>query len=495
MHTEATGIRWAALVWLAARTGRTDRVRISATAVVSGVTTVFALAAVAVINIGGNDGPYSSDLLMQPGLRVGVALGLIVFVALLLVLTAQCARIGAPARDRRFATYRLAGATPYDVTRIAGVETALASGLGAALGALTFLIGKPLLNGLTTEFGSYTRERPLSRDTVVFEKVHGQLHLLPTDVHVAWWAVVVAVIGLTMIVGAVTQLAMRRVRIGPFGVARRASQRIPRKTPALMFVIGTVFLALFSPLRAALGMEADASRLLVVFVVLATVVTSVGLLWGTAALAQMIGQWAAARTSRASVLIAGRRLAASPFTASRTNSIILLVALVGGFIQGLRAYLMAVTSSAQDPFYATTMNFVNTALGVAVVLAAVGVLVNTGETIVTARQTLSGLVAGGVPRGVLRRGLLLEALLPLLPTIPLAALAGVLASRGVFGTEHGESLGTVAHERVVIHVVPIPWVQLAMLSVGTLLAAALMAWIALLFVNASTDPGELRTTA
>jgi hypothetical protein len=486
---------WQTLIWLAFRGSAADRMRVYATATVTAAAMCIVLSTASVAVIGDGDGPYPFALLTEPGLRRGLLLGLALFVGLLGALAGQCSRIGAPDRDRRLASYRLSGATPNEVATLVGVETTLASGLGALCGATFFFIAKPLVNDIVTVEGSFTRERQVSDDTVIFEKAYGQVHLLPTDVHLSWWIAVLALVGLPLLVGGASRVALRRVVISPFGVVRREAVRTPRIAPAMLFLGGTGALVFLDSVRARLALPPDASRPVIAVVVVAALCSAAGLLGGTAAIAKYLGEALAPRTSAASTLIAARRLAAQPYAASRANSVVLLVALVAGFIQGTRAFVLTTTSESENPFYGTTVDVVNAALLVGIGLAALGVLVTTGETVVSARRSFSAMTAAGVPRGILRRSLLLEALMPLALTIPVAVLAGEFAARGVFGTRDSRSLGTVAHERIVVVEVPIPWQSLVTVAVSMLLAAAVMAWIALSFVDESTDPSELRTSA
>lgn len=485
-------------IWLAARGSRTDRIRVVATATVAALAVIVLLGAASVSAISDQDGPYPFELLTEPGLRAGLVLTIAILSVPLVALMAQCSRIGAAERDRRLAAFRLAGATGRDTRLIAGAETALAGALGAILGAGAFAGLRRLLDPAVTTTSSYERQRIIEQSsdttTVVTERHTGQVHLLPTDVDIQPIIVMALIALVPLVAGAFTLLVLRRVNISPFGVVRLEGVRTPRMAPAVMFVVGTAGLAGFPVVRSAAGLPDDAQRPVVVLVFGLAAMVVVGLLLGTAAMAQSVGSLIANRSRRASMLIAGRRLDAHPFTASRINSVILLVVLIGGFIQGLREYILA-TTSPEETFYADTLNLTNVALAVAVALSVLGVLVVTGETAVTGRRTFAGLVASGVPRSALRQALLLETVLPLLPMAVLAAVAGVFGARGVFGTQETESLGTAANETLRVIDVPIPWAGTSALVIGTVAVAALMAVLAVGLVKPGADPEELRTTA
>lgn len=493
--TNAGGPGILVLVRLALSGGRADGMRVVTTFGASVATMCLMLTVASVWSIRDSDGPYAYALLSEAGLRRGLGLGLCVFIFLLGALTAQCSRIGGPARDRRLAAFRLAGATPTDVIRLVSLETTIVTGFAGLAGCLVFASVRRLVDGPMTMLGSYTREIPVSADTVRFERAHGQVHLLPTDVDLGWWAYGLAVALLMASIWCISQSVLRRVVISPFGVVRRSDVRTPRLGPAVMFVTGTLTLILFDGLRNVLGLADDASKVTTGAVILAGTLTTVGLLVGVAGLSQALGQFLAPRTRHASVLIAARRMAVLPFTSSRVNVVILSVALFGGFFQGLKSYILVATEPTSNPFYAATLNFVDVLLALSVVLASLGVLVNTGELLVTGRQQLSALVAAGVPRSVLRRSMLLESVLPLAIAAPGAVVAGVFSARGVFGTSVGRSLGTAAQERIEIICVPVPWTPALLLSLGVLTAAGLMSWVAVGLVDSTTDPAELRSTA
>jgi len=118
---------------------------------------------------------------------------------------------------------------------------------------------------------------------------------------------------------------------------------------------------------------------------------------------------------------------------------------------------------------------------------------------VTRRRSLAALTAAGTPRGVLQRAVLMQAMLPLIPTAILAAFAGIHGARGVMGTTTEVSATTdgsfdvPAVSRIVP--IPVPLQQLTVLVAGSLLVTLLITSAALVLLRRSTDPAELRTTA
>jgi hypothetical protein len=92
---------------LATLASRYDRIRFIATAFICATIEFAVLGVFAVIEIAPANGPYASGLLQQPPLREGLVTGLTLLTIPLVALVAQCSQLGAPARDRRLAAYRL----------------------------------------------------------------------------------------------------------------------------------------------------------------------------------------------------------------------------------------------------------------------------------------------------------------------------------------------------------------------------------------------------
>jgi hypothetical protein len=468
-------LSWPRAAWLASRGGRADRVRIVLTAVGAAAGTFALLAAITVAAIRRVDGPYTSAVLNQPGLHPGVVITLVLLCVPILAFAGQCSRVGAPARDRRLAALRLAGATPTDVIRVACAESGLAAALGSLVGLVGYLAGRSFA-------GPARVGRPLT---------------LPTDVLPPVWALVVVVLAIPVAATASAALALRKVTVSPFGVVRRARTQPPRLAPAVLFVVGTVGLAGFTRLRSASGLADRSITIVTLGFVALFVLTGIGLVTGAASVAATIGRFVAPRARRPALLIAARRLAAAPFDTSRSNAALLLGILLGAGAQGVRSWMLTGTDPSST-FYRDTLDLVDVAVAVAVVTASAGLLVSVAEGIVSRRHSLAALTAAGTPRGVLRRAVLLETLLPLLPAALLAAMAGVLAARGVFGTSVqldyalDNRSGPGAFPTVSI---PVPWLGSAVLVVGSLALTAAMTALALVFLRRSTDPAELHTPA
>lgn len=495
---------WATVGWLARQGGSVDLVRIALTAVGAALATLALLAAATVQAIGPGDGPYSSELLQQPGLHVGVVTALVLLCLPILALAGQCARIGAPARDRRLAAIRMAGATPAETVRVAVTEAGLASALGALLGTALFFLGRIALGGPIAGTVVQTTITETAGGTQIVEESRAGLVLrLPTDVLPAWWVVALLTVAAPVATALLTALALRQVAISPFGVSRRTTRQPPRLLPAVLFLAGVAGLSVSSVARRALEDRPDGASLFVLIFLGLLLLTIAGLLTGTATLASLSGRLVATRTRHPGLLIAGRRLVADPYAASRTFGVLLATVLVGAGAQAFRANLLVSTDPAET-FYRDVMGLVDLVLLFAVVIASLGLLVAAGEGVVGRRRTLAALTAAGTPVGTLRRAVLAEALLPLLFTVPLAALAGVLAGRGLFGStavppQSGVvgpgDLGPGEFVEPAAVAVPVPWAEVSVLVGGTLALAALAVLVSLVLLRASTDLVELRTAA
>ncbi len=475
------------LIRLAAAGGRSDRLRISLTAVASALATIVLLAGAAVAFIAEGDGPYALDVLDQPGLRPGVLIAMLMLCLPILVFVGLCTRVGAPARDRRLAMFRMAGATPGETTRIAAYETGLAALIGSVLGTAIFFAGRPLLD--STQPGEFTTT--FSNGNT--QSSDGLVRSLPTDVSIPIIAVLALILLISVGSTATSSFALRRVRISPFGVTRTTPPKPPSRTAALMFVGGTSGLvALGLATRTVEGAVLPVA--LVAFLLF--VVTVVGLLAGSAAISSAVGRRLAPRVGRPDLLIASRRMIAAPYAASRATASVLLAVMIGAAIQGTRENFLTGTDPA-DTFYADTFRLLDAVLVVAIVLATANLLVTSAEAIVERRRTLAALRAGGTSKLVLARAVLMETLVPLVPSVLLAGTAGLLAARSFFGSSVQRNVliegdGQNQFETVGV---PIPWERLAVLCGGTVVISVCVTALSLVLLGRSTRPAELRAAA
>jgi hypothetical protein len=459
---------------------RQDAVRIVTTALGAAAGTLALLCAVTVAVTGPDDGPYANHLLAEPGLHPGVVVALVLLGIPLLTFVGQCSRIGAPARDRRLASLRMAGAGPGDVTAVAAAESGLAAGAGAVAGLAVYLVGRQLLDHASMSGGRLVRS-------------------LPTDVLAPWWALLAVAAAIPVAATLLSALTLRRVAITPFGILRGQADVPQRVLPVVFLVLGAGGMAAFAAVVELLHLDRRPFPLGATIFLLLFLFAATGLIQGTAAFAAVLGRFLAPRVRQPALLIASRRMIALPSTASRTSSAILLAVLLGAFIQGMRVQVLLGANTSQR-FYANSFDLVSVAIAIAVVIAAAGLLVNAAEGIVSRRRTNAALVATGTPQAVLARAALAETLLPLIPGVVLAAATGILAARGVLGTRVLHiGTGVLDGSRInVSHAmvsVPVPWTRLALLVGGSVAIMVVTTAIALLFLRAATDPSELRAAA
>lgn len=242
-------------------------------------------------------------------------LGLLGLVLLfpLLIFIATATRLSAARREQRFAAIRLVGGTMRQVTIAAAVEAALAAGAGVALGLLVFI---PLRPALT--HASFTGQ-PFAL---------GDLTL-----HIGDFLAVV--VGVPMAAVAAARVALRRVRITPLGVSRRATPPAPRLYRILPLVAGIGELAYF----VAVGHPQSSNGQLLAYFT-GFLLVMVGLVvagpWLTMAGSRLMVR----RTSRPSMLLAGRRIADNPRGTFRAISGLILALFVTSTSIGLVTTLL-----------------------------------------------------------------------------------------------------------------------------------------------------------
>ncbi len=396
---------------------RTDRLRVALTALTAALATALALAAATLLSLGFTPRRYQAIVVDQPDLRELTVYALVVACLPVLALAAQATRIGAPARHRRLAALRLAGATPRQVTVIVAAETAAAAALGGLAGLALFELARVLLH---------------RRDAA------GRLWLA-TDVRPGPVATAVILIGLPVLAALLATVLTRGLHGSPLPVTTRAVRTaVPRLWPLSLAGAGVVAFVLLGT---------------------ADVLFAPGLLLGLGSAAAVAGglvlgmAWVSERSGRLlhrfargpAALLAARRLRADPWTGSRTVGVLVVCALVAGALlalrdnhrAGARAYLLSyhgpVPGGTDLDYQGSAVRMLSLGVGFAVAVAALGVLLALLETVAARRRAFAALTAGGVTRGVLVRALLWQALLPVTLVVPGAALLGAGLVRVLVG--------------------------------------------------------------
>ena len=395
-------MRPSALLRLALAGTRTDTLRVALTALSAVLAALFVFAAATVLSIDDDAPQYGSNLLNEAGLRPGVATALLLLTLPVLALAGQCGRLGAPARDRRLAAIRLAGATPRQAVALVAAETGAAVSVGVVAGLAVFLVGRSALDGRG----------------------------LPTDVLPPLWVMALLVVGLPLLAAAVAAVLLRRVAVTPFGVVRRVRTGAPRPWPALLILPALFSFAVYEPLA-----DLDVPGWLLPFV--GGAIGIIGVVAGAGWLAYVAGRVLHRYARGPAALLAARRLIADPWAGSRTFAALLACVIFGAGAAQFRAWLEALIDSSYDEsdrdFYFGSMNLVDAAVTVGVAIAAAGLLVALAEGIVARRRTYAALVATGVPRATLARSILWQVFAPLVPAILLALLVGLSLVRGLSG--------------------------------------------------------------
>ncbi|MEU0389542.1 FtsX-like permease family protein [Streptomyces chartreusis] len=425
--------------------------RVTLTATGAALATGFALAAVALASLRGSYRvSVGAGLLDEPGTRAGVIVGLLLLLVPVLGFLGQCARIGAVHRDRRLAGLRLAGATPWQVRRIAALETGLACLLGSAV---------------ATVFTVLLLLRQWDRPTAL-----------------AWAGIALVAVAVPVLGATAGALALRRVVASPLGWVRRVGSRTGRG-PGLLFLAGVLLVTVLALLAVASTSPAAANRpdgglpLTVTGVVLAV---GAGAVWLSGATAKATGRILAARARSAATLIAAERLRDDPWSAARTHAAVLLVTIVGTGFMGIRQVLSDVVHSSRNlaepaSYYTTGLDLTGAAIAIAFAITLSGLAVGTAESLATRRRGLAAQVAAGVPHAVLGRALLLETALPLAPAVLLSGLGGM-----AIGMWYALLGGR-----------PVPW-AIALVPVAVYAACLLAAATSLPLLRRSVRPGELR---
>ena len=439
------------LAWLLTKgSDRREWWRVGLTAFGAALATGIGLGVVALLSL---DGFYSvsfgSGLFDSPSDRRNVSLALGLLLIPVLGFLGQCARIGAVHRDRRLAALRLAGAGPWQVRRIAALESGLACLAGAVVATAAVV---PLLPSPATD----------------------------------WAGVVLVAVAVPVLGAGVSAVALRRVVADPLGRVRRVR---PVRGPGRLFGTATRLLTVTvvaialtpvfgSPVSFGLGP---------VTVLVLAVLFSLIAIWLSGASSRQLGEGFAAGTSRPALLIAAERLREDPWSTARTHAALLLVTVVGSGFAGVRQILLADLEDMRRKghlgtrmsYYTTGIDLTAAAILVAFALALTALAVGTAESLATRRRGLAAQAAAGVPHAVLARALLLETALPLLPAITVAGLGGTVISAwyGAAVSEHTD--------------VPVPYAAL-LVPVGVYAACVLAAATSLPLLRRSVRPGELR---
>lgn len=242
--------------------------------------------------------------------------GAVALVLPVLILIATASRLSAVRREERFASMRLVGATPRQISTIAAVEGVIAALAGVVLGFGIFFAVQPLLYHVP-----FTGA-PLAQ---------GDLSVHAIDI-------VIAVVGVPIAAVVSARLALRRVQISPLGVTRRARKRPPRIARIVPLLAGIAFLAYFDAAGKPGAIGGQLLELLVGFALLIVGLVLAGP-WLTTAGSRIMAK----RASRPATLIAGRHLLDNPKAAFRFVSGLVIALFVASAAIGALSSVTRVT--------------------------------------------------------------------------------------------------------------------------------------------------------
>ena len=218
-----------------------------------------------------------------------------------LIFIATATRLSAARREQRFAAMRLVGATRRQVSLLAATESTAAAVLGVAVGFEIFFLLRAPVAGI-----------PFLGEP-----------FFPADLSLSLPDVLAVALGVPVAAAVAARLALRRVRISPLGVARRATPSPPRAWRVLPLLAGLAELGFFVVRGAPASPGNEVWALLSGFLLIIAGLVIAGP-WLTMAAARVMAR----RTSRPDALIAARRLADDPRAAFRAVSGLVLALFV-----------------------------------------------------------------------------------------------------------------------------------------------------------------------
>lgn len=330
---------------------------------------------------------------------------LAVFACILLIvpfvsLAGSAARLAASRRDQRLAALRLAGATQGQVISLAALDATGQALLGALFGISVYAAGMPLIMLLS------------------FQGTHFTL----AELWVGPLALLVTVLGVTLLALVSSLLTLRRVAITPLGVTARHSQPLPAKWRAVIFV-AVLIVSLVALSNAQLFSGFDT---------VAVYAISFGFIALPFALVNLIGSWLVAvrvrakarRPKDAATMIAVRRILDNPKRAWRNVSGIALAV----FIAGLTSIASFFGEAGGDTESTAAIFFRDIGTGglltlvFAAVLAAVSSGVMQAGSVYDQANEYRMLVLEGTDARTLNRARFIEVLMPLKTVVAVGAV-------------------------------------------------------------------------
>ncbi|MBO2463288.1 ABC transporter permease [Actinomadura sp. LCR2-06] len=233
-----------------------------------------------------------------------VAIASVLMAVPLLVFGGAAARLTVARRDRRLAALRLVGATPGQVVAITTAEAVITAAAGAVAGTVLYAAAIPALMHITIAGGGW----------------------YASDLWPGLAVVAAVLAAVPVLVGASAVVGLRRVVVGPLGVARRETPPAMRAVRPLVLV--AVVIAFGAVSGGLTGLGRTGLVIMLVFLMLAFLAINLAGPWVVA----LIGRITVGLARGPARLLAGRRLMDDPRSAWRTVAGVALTGFVAGFL-------------------------------------------------------------------------------------------------------------------------------------------------------------------
>jgi hypothetical protein len=344
------------------------------------------------IDVGRQVSPYVQD----GGTRPGVIVGLLLCCVPAVVLLIQALRFGSSARERRLAGLRVAGASQSQLRRIAMVESAGAGVMGAAAGAVAYLV----LATLTPRIAN------------------PNLRLVPYPDRLDLLAVPAVMLAVAAMAAVCARTSAREVVVAPC----RVTGRLPRPLPAARGWASAslvVLLVVLSVLVFRYNVWRAAGALVVVGVAVATAFT----------LTPYLGVLAARRLARSDDpmrQLAAARLRADPRTPGRVAAVVAVcgATFMIAVVYSLSVWRVDYNIGGSKSYYVTGAALAGVGALIALAVSVVSLAIAAAEQVLEARRATAALSAFGVSTGDLTRAMRVQLGIVTIPS----ALTGAILS-------------------------------------------------------------------
>jgi hypothetical protein len=229
--------------------------------------------------------------------RVVLGVGAAALLLPIVVLVGTATRVAAARREQRLAAMSLVGANGRQLAVIAGVEAALGGLGGVVLGFAGLVVVRPWAARLDLDGSPF----------------------FPADLRLTVPGALLVGLGVPVLCVAAGMLALRRVRLSPLGIVRKAPTHRPKWTRLVPLAVA---LAIFVAVTPSLSTSRRPWAPVGIAVVVAALI--IGIVVAGPLLTAVVGRLLVAVSRTAPTLLAGRRLIADPVAGFRTVSGLML---------------------------------------------------------------------------------------------------------------------------------------------------------------------------